>query len=278
MAALNAIIALHFRRARNSAVTIVIWGIFMARLAGRICLISGASSGFGAHFARLIASEGARVVLGARRRDRVEALAAEIGAAALPVALDVTSEASVVAAFDAAVTEFGPVDTVIANAGVSKTGRATEISESDLRALFDTNLLGLYLTAREGARRMIATGSRESGRGRILLVGSMGAITALPGGTAYCASKAGVASLGRTLGSEWVRQGINVNVIQPGFIQTELAGDWFQSEGGKAQIAGFQRRRMQPIESLDEPVVYFCSDASAHTSGSVLSVDDGQSL
>lgn len=250
----------------------------MQRLAGRVCLISGASSGFGAHFARLIAGEGARVVLGARRRDRVEALAAQIGEAALPVAMDVTDEASVIAAFDSAEAAFGPVDTVIANAGVSATGRATEITADDLRSQFDTNLLGVYLTAREGARRMMAAGTRETGRGRILLVGSMGASAPFPGGTAYCASKAGVASLARSFAAEWVRQGINVNVIQPGFIQTEMADGWFASEGGKAQIAGFQRRRLQPIASLDEPVVYFCSDGSAHATGAVFSVDDGQSL
>ena len=250
----------------------------MQRLSGRTCLISGASSGFGAHFARLVAGEGARVVIGARRRERVEELATQIGDGALPVAMDVTDEASVIAAFDAAEAAFGPVDTVIANAGVSRTGRATAIPVADLRALFDTNLLGLYLTAREGARRMIAAGTRETGRGRILLVGSMGAHAPFPGGTAYCASKAAVASLTRSFASEWVRQGINVNVIQPGFIQTELAGDWFDSDSGKTQIAGFQRRRLQPIESLDEPVVYFCSDASAHTSGATLSIDDGQSL
>ena len=253
----------------------------MPSLAGRVCLITGASSGFGAHFARLTAAAGARVVLGARRAEKLAALVAEIagaGGEALAVAMDVTDEASVVAAFAAAEAAFGPVDTVIANAGVSETGRAIEIPVAALRSLFDTNLLGVYLTAREGAKRMIAAGSRESGRGRIVLVGSMGALAPFPGGTAYCASKAAVASLGRSFASEWVRQGINVNTIQPGFVQTELAGDWFDSPAGQAQIAGFQRRRLQPIESLDEPVVYFCSDASAHTSGAVLSIDDGQSL
>lgn len=251
----------------------------MQRLTGRICLITGASSGFGAHFARIAVREGARVVLGARRAERLAALASELGESnALAVDMDVTSEPSTIAAFDKAEAVFGPVDTVIANAGVSATGRATEIPAAELQGLFDTNLLGLYLTAREGARRMLAAGSRDNGRGRILLVGSMGAIAPFPGGSAYCASKAAVASLGRSLGSEWVRQGINVNVIQPGFIQTELAGGWFDSEAGKAQIAGFQRRRLQPIESLDEPVVYFCSDASLHTSGAVMSIDDGQSL
>ncbi len=251
----------------------------MQRLTGRICLITGASSGFGAHFARLIAAEGARVVLGARRVERVQALAAQIGAErALAVAMDVTDEASTIAAFDAAEAAFGPVDTVIANAGVSETGRATDIPAAALKGLFETNLLGVYLTTREGAKRMMAADSRTSGRGRILLVGSMGAIANFPGGAAYCASKAAVANLGRGLAGEWVRQGVNVNVIQPGFIDTELAGSWFETEGGKAQIASFPRRRLQPIESLDEPVVHFCSDASLHVTGAIYSIDDGQSL
>jgi NAD(P)-dependent dehydrogenase (short-subunit alcohol dehydrogenase family) len=251
----------------------------MQRLSGRICLITGASAGFGAHFAKVAVREGARVVLAARRVDRVTALAGELGAGnALAVAMDVTDEASTIAAYDAAEVAFGPVDTVIANAGVSFPGRATETSFEELKAQFDTNLLGVYLTAREGARRMLAAGSRENGRGRILLVGSMGAIAPFPGGTAYCASKAGVANLARSLSAEWVRQGVNVNVIQPGFVLTEMADDWFDSEGGKAQIASFPRRRLQEIESLDEPVVYFCSDASVSTTGAVLSIDDGQSL
>lgn len=253
----------------------------MSRLANRTCLITGASSGLGAHFARLLASEGARVVLAARRRERIAASADEIiaaGGAAVAVELDVTSEASTVAAFDAAEAAFGPVDTVIANAGVSAPARATEIPEATLRGVFDTNVLGVYLTAREGARRMTAAGSRESGRGRILLVGSMGAEAPITGEAAYCASKAAVATLGRNLAHEWVRQGINVNTIQPGFILTEMAADWFASAGGKAQIESFPRRRLQPIASLDEPVLFFCSDASGSTTGAILTIDDGQSL
>ena len=251
----------------------------MQRLSGRICLITGASAGFGAHFARLLVGEGARVVLGARRVERVTALADEIGADnALALAMDVTDEASTIAAYEAAEAAFGPVDTIIANAGVSHSGRSTEVSFEGLQSQFDTNLLGVFLTAREGAKRMMAAGSRETGRGRILLVGSMGASAPFAGGAAYCASKAGVASLARSLGGEWLRQGVNVNVIQPGFIDTELAGGWFASDAGKAQIASFPRQRLQAIESLDEPAVYFCSDDSVSTSGAVLNIDDGQSL
>lgn len=250
----------------------------MQRLDGRTCLITGASSGFGAHFARIVAAAGARVVIGARRLDRIEALAREIGDAALAVELDVTDEASMIAAYDAAELKFGPVDTVIANAGVSRAGRSTEVPADSLRALFDTNVLGVYLTAREGAKRMLAAGSRDSGRGRIVMIGSMGALAMIPGEVAYCASKAAVATMGRNMAGEWARAGINVNVLQPGFIDTELAGDWFSTEPGKAQVAGFARRRLQPIDSLNEMLLYLCSDASLHMTGSVITLDDAQSL
>ena len=253
----------------------------MQRLDDRICLITGASSGLGAHFARITAGAGARVVLAARRRDRVEALAAEIaaaGGAALPVTMDVSDEISVSAAYDEAEATFGTIDTIIANAGVAAPGRSTEISAGAMLGVLETNLLGVLLTAREGARRLLAVGSRESGLGRIVLIGSITAEMTGPGDTIYCASKAAVAHLGRNLAKEWVRLGICVNVIQPGYIQTELAKDWFSSEGGKAQIAGFNRRRLQPVNSLDAPLLYLCSDAAAHTTGAIFTIDDGQLL
>ena len=247
-------------------------------LSGRIALITGASSGFGAHFARLFVREGARVVIGARRVDRIAALADELGDAALAVPMDVTDEASIVAAYDAAEAKFGTVDTVVANAGVSADGRSTEVTAADLAGLVATNFTGVYLTAREGAKRMIAAGFKDSERGRIVLIGSITAELTAQGDAAYAASKAGVAHLGRQFAREWVRQGINVNTIQPGYIQTEIAGDFFQTDYGKAKIAAFHRRRMQPIDSLDAMMLYFASDASACVTGAVIDVDDGQSL
>jgi NAD(P)-dependent dehydrogenase (short-subunit alcohol dehydrogenase family) len=248
------------------------------QLAGRVALITGASSGFGEHFARLFVREGARVVIGARRAERLAALAEELGEAALAVALDVTDEASLIAAYDAAEARFGTVDTVIANAGVAIAGRATEVPVDDLEAVVATNFTGLYLTAREGARRMIAAGFRESERGRIVLIGSITAGLTGQGDAAYAATKAGVAHLGRQFAREWVRQGINVNTVQPGYIQTEIAGDWFQTEGGARQIAGFHRKRLCPIEALDAPLLFLASDASRHVTGSTLTIDDGQAL
>ncbi len=250
-------------------------------VAGRTVLITGASSGLGAHFARLFASGGARVVLGARRIERVQELANDLnksGHQAHAVVLDVTDEDSIVSAFNAGEDHFGLIDTIIANAGMSAAGRATDVPAASLRQLADTNFNGVYLTAREGARRLIAAGSRDTGKGRIVLLGSITSHLTGEGDSAYAALKAGLAHLGRNLAREWVRQGINVNTIQPGYIQTEIAGDWFQTDGGHAQIARFPRRRLQPIESLDSMMLYFASDASACTTGAAIDVDDGQSL
>lgn len=253
----------------------------MTQLEGRTCLITGASSGLGAHFARTLSDAGAHVVLAARRLDRVQALAEEIrtaGGEAFPVAMDVGIEKSVVAAFDAAEQAFGTVDTIIANAGVVAPGRSTEVPVDALRNVLDTNILGVMITAREGARRLIASGSRDHGRGRIVIIGSITAEMTGQGDAMYSASKAAAAHMGRSLAREWVRQGVNVNIIQPGYIATELAGGWFGSEGGKAQIAAFHRKQLQPIVSLDAPLLYLCSDQSAHTTGAVFTIDDGQSL
>lgn len=251
------------------------------RLDGRTALVAGASSGLGAGFARLLAAAGARVVMGARRGDRVEALAGELRAAggeAHAVTLEVSDGASVAAAFDAAEERFGSVDTVIANAGTAAGGRSTEVAEGELRRVLDTNLLGTYLVAREGARRMIAGGSREHSRGRILFIGSITARQNHTGDAAYAATKIGIAHLGRQFAKEWARQGINVNTIEPGWIHTPMNDAWYRSEDSRAAIAALPRRRMQPQDSLDDMVLYLCSDSSGAVTGATFTIDDGQSL
>lgn len=250
-------------------------------LAGRTALIAGASSGFGAHFARLFAAAGANVVLGARRLDHIAAIAVEIGGSggkALAVPLDVTQESSIIAAYDAAEQAFGTVDTIIANAGVAAPGRATDVAADRLQMLIDTNFKGVYLVAREGAKRLIASGSRERENGRIVIIGSITSRLTGEGDSAYAATKAGVTHLGRNLAREWVRQGVNVNVVHPGYIPTEIQGDWYQTAGGAAQIAGFHRRRLQEIGSLDAMMLYLASDAAKMVTGADMLIDDGQSL
>ena len=254
----------------------------MARvLEGRVALVTGASSGFGQHFAWVLAKAGAKVVLGARRADRVQALADEIAAAgfqSLAVAMDVTSEASVATAYDAAEQAFGTVDTIIANAGTNHFSPAVDLLMEDFDAVVSTNLRGVFLTAREGARRLLKGGSREREHGRIVIISSITADVVDPGLSVYSATKVGVVQMGKVLAKEWVRKGINVNTLCPGYVQTEISGQWFGSEGGQQQIAAFNRKRLMDIESLDGPLLFFCSDAAKGVTGSVLTVDDGQSL
>lgn len=250
-------------------------------LHGRVALVTGASSGFGQHFARVLARAGAKLVLCARRADRVQALADEIAAGggnALAVAMDVTSEASVSAAYDAAQLAFGTVDTVIANAGTNHFSPATDLPMEDFDAVVGTNLRGVFLTVREGGRRLLLDGSREREHGRIVIVSSITANVVDPGLSVYSATKAGVVQMGKVLAKEWVRKGINVNILCPGYVQTEISGDWFDSPRGQQQIAGFNRKRLMDIKSLDGPLLFFCSDGAKGVTGSVLTVDDGQSL
>jgi NAD(P)-dependent dehydrogenase (short-subunit alcohol dehydrogenase family) len=250
-------------------------------LSGRVALITGASSGLGKRFARILAASGAKVALAARRVDRLTALAEEIEAAggtAAAIAMDVTDEASVIAGFDAAEKALGAIDTVIANAGMNSRGLSTEISVEDFDQVMAINVRGVFLTAREGARRMMAAGSRDTGRGRLVLVASIGAVKVLPGLAPYCASKAAVAMLGKSMARELANRGINVNVVCPGYIETELNADWFAEEGGKKQVAGFPRRRLMAEDDLDATMLMLCGDASRALTGSVFVLDDGQTL
>jgi len=255
-------------------------------LTGRVALITGASSGFGAHWARLLAAAGARVVIAARRVEKLEALAAEIrsgGGEVLVVALDVTDPAATGAAYDAAEAAFGTVDTIIANAGVATEKPTLEVDAAEFDAVVGTNLKGVFLTVTEGARRLIAAGSAEGaeqggGRGRVVIVGSITGRKLYSGMAPYSASKAGVGHMGRVFAREWARKGINVNVIHPGYFATEMTADTFAGSAGDYLLKSFPRRRMGPITDMDVPLLFFASDLSQYVTGSELTIDDGQSL
>lgn len=253
----------------------------MTSLNGKMVLVAGASSGIGAGFARLLGRAGARVVLGARRTDRTARLAQEIEAAggeAFAVPLDVTDEASVAAAYDAAEARFGTVSGIVANAGVGTGGRSTDVAADDLRRVLDTNLLGTYLVVREGARRLIASGSATHEDGRVVLIGSITAQQNDGGDAAYAATKAGLAHLGRQFAREWIRQGINVNTLQPGWIPSEANAEWFATERGQADIASTHRRRLLDGDALDDMLLYLLSDRSRQVTGATFTIDDGLSL
>jgi NAD(P)-dependent dehydrogenase (short-subunit alcohol dehydrogenase family) len=251
-------------------------------LTGRAALVTGASSGIGRHLSVQLAKAGARVAVCARRADRLAGLVDEIKAAggqAAAIAMDVEDEASVIAGFDAAEAALGGViETVYANAGMNIEGLALDLPMDAFDQIMGVNCRGVFITAREAARRMKAAGSRETGRGRIILMSSMGAHTVLPGLTAYCTSKAAVVMMGKSLAREWARQGISVNVACPGFLETELNSDWFARDGGKAQVQSWPRKRLMAEDDLDPILLYLGSDAAGAVTGASFNIDDGQSL
>jgi NAD(P)-dependent dehydrogenase (short-subunit alcohol dehydrogenase family) len=242
-------------------------------------MITGASSGIGAHLALAAAAAGARVVVAARRLELLDRLASEIvaiGEEAMAVSMDVTEEASVIRAFDAAITRFGPVDTVIACAGVALGAAAVDQSAEDFAKVLSINVLGTFLTLREAARRLIA--STLAARGRMVVISSITAQQVAPGLASYSASKAAVLQMGRVLAREWARQGICVNIVLPGYIRTELNSEWFDSTSGAKQIASWPRRRLMDVSQLDAVILHLCSDCASGTTGAAFTVDDGQTL
>lgn len=248
---------------------------FSFELTGRTALITGASSGLGTRFGRILAVSGAKVALGARRKDRLEAVADRIGANACAVQMDVAREADIIAGFDAAEAAFGPVDTVIANAGVDGAGMITDMPEDEIEQTLAINLKGAILTAREGAKRMMA---HRIPNGRIVLIASITAFEPSPGLVAYAASKAGVVQAGRSMAREWARAGICVNTISPGYIRTAINDAWFDTEPGRKQIARFPKRRLMGEEGLDAMILFLCSDAAEFVTGTDFVLDDGQTL
>jgi NAD(P)-dependent dehydrogenase (short-subunit alcohol dehydrogenase family) len=248
-------------------------------LQGRVALVTGASSGLGARFVEILAAAGAKVAACARRTDRLQELAARVrkaGGTVEPVAMDVEDPASIIAGFDAAEAALGPVDITIANAGLNAQGASVDLDASSLAQLVRVNIEGVYLTAREAAKRLIAGPNAE--RGRIILIGSVGSQRPLAGLTAYSMSKAAVAMMGKGFAREWARNGITVNTICPGWIATELNSDWLASEGGQKLVKTFPRRRVMDAAGLDGLVLFLSSDASASITGGVFSADEGQVL
>jgi NAD(P)-dependent dehydrogenase (short-subunit alcohol dehydrogenase family) len=246
-------------------------------LTGRTAFVTGATGGLGRRFAKTLAGAGARIAACGRRIERLQALKAEIesvGGKCATIAFDVTDDGRIATAFDEAEAALGPIDILINNAGMNLPGLVLERSIEEFDAVLMTDLRAPFLIARESGRRMIARGKG----GRIVNVGSIGAFRVLPGLTAYCIAKAGVGMMTQCLAREWARYEINVNAICPGYVQTELNSDWFHSDGGNAQIRSFPKRRLVREEDLDGMLLLLASDASRAITGSLLTIDDGQSL
>lgn len=244
-------------------------GAMDLRLDGKRALVTGASSGLGLHFAAVLAAAGADIMLAARRLDRVNAEAErlrETGASAGAVEMDVT-DSDGVARFFADTT---PFDIVINNAGLAGEGTALDMEMSAFETIIDTNLTGVFAVAQAAARSMNTTGG-----GAIVNIASILGLRVAGGVSAYAASKAAVIQLTKALALEWARQGIRVNALCPGYIETPINAAFFATDAGQALIRRIPQRRLGRLSDLDAPLLLLASDRSAFMTGAVVAVDGG---
>ena len=243
-------------------------------LDGKVALVTGASSGLGDRFARALALAGARVLVCARREDRLRALVEDIardGGKAAAVRLDVTDEIAVGEAFDAAEAAFGPVDILVNNAGIAIMGSVIETPVEEWDEVINVNLRAAFLVAREGARRMVAQGAG----GSIINIASILSSFGTKGGAAYCASKGGVAQLTRTMALELARHDIRVNAIAPGYFVSEMNDEYFETEAAKRMIQGIPMRRVADPSELDAALLTLAGPGGSYITGSIVTVDGG---
>jgi NAD(P)-dependent dehydrogenase (short-subunit alcohol dehydrogenase family) len=242
-------------------------------LGGKVALVTGASSGLGAHFAKCLGEAGASVVLAARRADRLQSLQAELAQkniAAKAVDLDVQSSESITAALEAA----GPLDIVVNNAGISIVKPALDMPEKDWDAVVDTNLRGAWLVAQGAARRWVT----QKRPGSIVNIASILGLRTIGQVAPYNASKAGLIHLTRALAMEWARYRIRVNAICPGYIETEMNSAFWKTPGGQKLIERIPQRRIGQPEHLDGALLLLASEAGTFMTGSVLTVDGGHTV
>lgn len=242
----------------------------LCRLDGKRALVTGASSGFGAHFAQLLADAGAEVVLAARRVDKLSALADALtarGAQASVVAMDVSSAASVRDAF----AQVGACDIVINNAGITVTCALLEQTEADWDSVIDTNLKGCFLVATEAARALRA----NSKPGSIVNVASVLGERVAAGVAPYAISKAGVVQATKVMALELARYRIRVNALLPGYVVTDLNRDFLDSEPGQKLRQRVPTRQFCQLSDLDGPLLLLASEAGAGMTGACVPVDRG---
>jgi NAD(P)-dependent dehydrogenase (short-subunit alcohol dehydrogenase family) len=243
-------------------------------LTGRAALVTGASSGLGRDFARVLARAGAAVALVARRRDTLDVAREEIvrsGGKAIAVAMDVTEASSVAAAVTEAAGQLGKLDILVNNAGVTLTKPFLDIDEAEWDRQVDTNLKGAFLVAQAAARVMR---DQKSG-GAIVNIASILGLRVAGQVAAYLTSKAGIIHLTKGMALELARHGIRVNALCPGYIETDLNRDFFASETGQALVKRIPQRRLGQVSELEGPLLLMCSDAGSYMTGAVLAVDGG---
>jgi NAD(P)-dependent dehydrogenase (short-subunit alcohol dehydrogenase family) len=242
-------------------------------LEGRVAVVLGGTSGIGLALTRGLAAAGADVVPSSRRREQVDAAAAEVerlGRRSLRVASDVTDRASLEAALRDVTGAFGKVDVLVNCAGRTKRTPTLDLSEDEWQGILETNLTGTWRGCQVFGRHML-----ERGYGRIVNIASLASFVGLMEVAAYTASKSGVAGLTRALAVEWGPRGVNVNAIAPGVFRTALNSALLDSERGRELLLRTPLKRYGQVEELSGACVFLASEAASFVNGEVLCVDGG---
>lgn len=249
---------------------------------GHVALVTGASSGLGSRFAKILAKAGAQVVLASRRIERLKELRAEIeaeGGAAHVVFLDVTKPESIRSAVAHAETEAGAIDILVNNSGVSTSSPLSEVTPEEYDYIVNTNQRGAFFVAQEVAKRMLARHRGDASKQhRIINIASVAGLRAVPQIGIYGMSKAAMIHMTKAMAAEWGRNGINVNAICPGYIETDLNAPYFETEQGKKLVSAMPRKRLGKPADLDGLLLLLAGEDSHFINGAIITADDGMHL
>lgn len=245
------------------------------RLDERVAIVTGASSGLGARFAQVLAGAGAKVVLAARRVERLEELGAELGEErSLAVRCDVADPADRAALLEATLNRFGRIDVLVNNAGTTFVGKALEEDDESFRRVLEVNLLAPFALAREAARWMIEQGDGGTVVNVASVLGLVG--SGIIPQASYTASKGGLVNLTRELAVQWARKGVRVNAIAPGWFASEMTTAMFETESGRSFIERtVPMARAGDEGELDGLLLFLASDASSYVTGQTIAADGG---
>ena len=243
---------------------------------GRHIAITGASSGFGHHFAGVLAAHGARVSLGARRTDKLETRVSEIrttGGEAVALPLDVRNKSSIYGFIDQAEAALGPVDVLINNAGVEAGAKTyMTIDEEDWDFVFETNLKGAWLASKAYTEKVIA---QKRPGGNIIMISSITDKRTIKGQFPYAVSKGALSRMTEVMALEAAKYNIRVNALAPGYILTDVSRLLLESAQAPEFVKGIPMRRFGEFDDLDGPLLLLASDASSYMTGSIIVIDGG---